>query len=62
MVLTGSGRAEPDQGVAHTIARPRLVAGHWREPTGAAANDIGAENRQAAGDQMIATRLPRSEL
>jgi hypothetical protein len=29
------------------------------QPTGAAAKDIGADDRQAAGDQIIATRLRR---
>jgi hypothetical protein len=40
------------------IKVPRLVAGQWREPTGAAASDIGAE----ASDQTIATRLRPLEL
>jgi SAM domain (Sterile alpha motif) len=39
----------------------RLAAGQWREPTGEAANDIGADDRQAADDQILATRLRRSE-
>jgi len=39
----------------------RLAAGQWRQPTGEAANDIGADDRQAADDQILATRLRRSE-
>ena len=33
-----------------------------RSLPGRPANDIGADERQAAGDQIIATRLRRSEL
>jgi hypothetical protein len=44
------------------IKVPRLVAGQWREPTGAAASDIGADDRPAASDQTIATRLRLWEL
>jgi hypothetical protein len=34
----------------------RASASCIAQPTGAAANDIGADDRQAAGDQIIATR------
>jgi hypothetical protein len=34
----------------------RASASGIAQPTGAAANDIGADDRQAAGDQIIATR------
>jgi len=37
----------------------RASASCIAQPTGAAANDIGADDRQAAGDQIIATRLRR---
>jgi hypothetical protein len=46
--LEKSGRSE-------TRASARCIA----QPTGAAANDIAADDRQAAGDQIIATRLRR---
>jgi hypothetical protein len=46
--LEKSGRSE-------TRASASCIA----QPTGAAANDIGADDRQAAGDQIIATRLRR---
>jgi hypothetical protein len=34
-----------------------MDAVEWGEPTGAAANDICADDRPAASDQTIATRL-----
>jgi hypothetical protein len=37
----------------------RASASCIAQPTGATANDIGADDRQAAGDQIIATRLRR---
>ena len=37
----------------------RASASGIAQPTGAFANDIGADDRQAAGDQIIATRLRR---
>ena len=52
----GNHRSRSEKsGRSETRASASCIA----QPTGAAANDIGADDRRAAGDQIIATRLRR---